>query len=58
MASGERNGTSVLTESKVRAIKLRLRMGEAVRALAREYGVARNTITFIAKGEHWKHVNW
>ena len=55
-ARGSRVGTARLTEAQVMDIKARLRGGQSQRSVAREFGVHRSTIRFIAKGIWWKHV--
>lgn len=54
---GSRNGRAVLSETDVRAIRLRLtgRYGE-IAALAREYGVSHSAMLSICRGRHWLHV--
>lgn len=52
--SGHKN--SKLNETKVASILRRLASGEALCALAREYGVANNCIFSIKHRETWAHV--
>lgn len=52
---GERHPNAVLTEGDVRTIRS-LYPGETITALARRYGVARNTIRFAVDGKTWRHV--
>lgn len=53
---GEANGRAVLTADKVRAIRLRLELGDKRSALAREYGVHKTAIDRIAAGKAWASV--
>jgi hypothetical protein len=53
---GSRGTQAVLNEEKVAVIKVRLLSGDTVAAIARDYGVARSTIRWIARGRTWKHV--
>ncbi len=54
---GERQGRAKLTEANVRDILRRLADGTASpKALAAEYGVSQPTITQIARGDRWRHV--
>lgn len=53
---GERATGAILSESEVRAIKLRLRGGEKQVSLAGDFGVSAVTINNIATGKRWKHV--
>ena len=52
---GERHGVSKLTDAQVAEIKRRYRRGYGP-ALAAEFGVARHTITRIAAGKTWSHI--
>lgn len=54
--SGEKVGTSKLTETEVREIRARLAAGEGRLAVARAFGVSRPQIRRIAVGESWRHV--
>ncbi len=55
-AKGESNGAAKLTPIIVREIHRRLRSGEMKSVLAREFGVTRTAIYYIAKGKNWRHV--
>jgi DNA-binding NarL/FixJ family response regulator len=55
-ATGERNGSSVLLASDIPVIRRRLAEGEAVKAIARGYGVAPSTIRKIRDGKTWRDV--
>lgn len=56
-ARGSRVGGAKLTEALVAEIRERLKSGGRIKAmLAREYGVSKGTIGFIADGSTWKHV--
>ena len=53
---GSNNSCAKLTEEKVSRIKHRLRNGESVVVLAREYGVSHQAISLIKCGKQWRHV--
>ena len=53
---GSKNPGAVLTESKVRKIKQRLRRGENQTKIAKDVGVCKQTITLIKQGRLWSHV--
>lgn len=55
-ARGSRVGGSKLTEVDVVRIRERLTAGASQRAVAREFGVDRRSIQFIAAGRTWQHV--
>lgn len=50
---GTRNGQAVLTETDVRAIRGRIRLGETNRSIALTYGVAGATISHIKNRTTW-----
>lgn len=53
----ERNGRAKLTESQVAEIRARLnRGGETQKSMAKEFGVSRSAIQWIASGKHWTGV--
>jgi hypothetical protein len=60
--SGEKNGRARLTPEQVVEIRREYipiktgRRGRGARTIAREYGVSRNTIMKILKGENWAHL--
>jgi hypothetical protein len=54
-ARGERNGRSRLTEIQVQEIRRRYAAGERTMALAREFGVHRDTVRRILSGIRWNH---
>jgi hypothetical protein len=56
MARGERNGAAVLTEKQVIEIRKKRESGVTLRALAKEYKVAKGTILFIVQRKTWKHL--
>lgn len=56
MAFGERQGHSRLTNSQVLSIKERLRDGEKLVAIAKEYRVDETTIGKIRSGVNWKSI--
>lgn len=56
--AGAANGRHVLTDTDAAVIRHAVRLGGkrgTAAALARQYGVARSTITRIVRGETWKH---
>ena len=54
---GERNAAARLNDEKVREIRRRLGTGrEFHREIAADFGVDRNTVSRIARGEAWRHV--
>jgi hypothetical protein len=55
--SGERNGSSKLTEEQVRQIRRDYRPRIVPQSrLAAQYGVARESIRAIVRGTNWKHL--
>lgn len=56
LARGERNALAKLTEADVIDIRVRLASGETQRPLARTFGVCQATISEIARGATWRHV--
>jgi len=55
-AVGERNSHAALTESQAREIRARNPAPKDTVAVAREYGVSRNTVRSICRGETWRHL--
>ena len=55
-ARGERHPFAKFTEVRVREVRARAATGESQRALAREFGVARNLIFMIVHRQIWRHV--
>lgn len=53
---GELNFSSVLTESDVISIRLRLAAGELQVEIAKSFGVCRSTISAIKCGKTWAHI--
>lgn len=53
---GEMSGAAKLCNEKVRVIKRRLKAGHRQSDIAQDYGVAKGTIGFIARGETWSHI--
>lgn len=53
---GERQGRSVLSQEKVRCIRVALGRGARQRDLAVAFGVSRTTISSISIGKSWAHV--
>lgn len=52
---GERTGGAKLTAGKVAAIKKRLKDGETIAQVARDYDVASSTVADIKHGRTWTH---
>lgn len=55
-ARGVTQGSSKLTEEKVREIRLRCSSGEKQRDVAKSLGVRQGTVSFVVSGTTWKHV--
>jgi hypothetical protein len=55
-ARGERNKKAKLDTDKVLEIRRRLGDGEGRRCLAREFGVTKSSIGFIAQRRSWAHI--
>lgn len=58
---GRHHGTPIqsrLTEDQVQELRRRLRAGEGVTALAKEYQVERSTIHQLDRGMTWRHIAW
>lgn len=53
---GERNGTSILTDEKVRQIRLLRMQGAKVTHLARDFSVSPMTVSFIVNRKTWRHI--
>lgn len=53
---GAANGSAVLTDEKVHAIKEKLARGQSRKRLAAEYGVSVSAINAIAIGKTWTHL--
>lgn len=53
---GERNGSSKLTEEKVRLIRLRIKKGDAQQVIAKEFDVSQGAISQINQNKHWKYI--
>lgn len=53
---GGRNPKAKLTAEQVAEIRVRLANGETHRPLAKEYGVHKTAVSFIASGRTWKEV--
>lgn len=53
---GEKTGSHKLTDELVLQIRNRYSAGESSADLAEEYGVAKNTILLIVRGEKWSHL--
>lgn len=53
---GERHGCAKLTAAQIVQIRDARRAGRLHREIAKEYGVARTTVTAILRGEHWASV--
>lgn len=53
---GEQNGKARLTTRDIRLIREMVGSGMTHKAAARQFGVARTTVTAIIRGVNWKHV--
>jgi hypothetical protein len=53
---GEKVNTAKLTPRDVYAIRVRIARGEKHMPLSKEYGVAVQSIYFIAKFQTWRHL--
>lgn len=56
MPVGERSSSHKVTESQVMEIRERYASGESSRGLAREYGIGKNAVLQIIRGETWSHL--
>ena len=54
---GSLNRNSRLTENDVKIIKSRIKDGEFHKTIAKSFGVHRETVSSIARGETWKHID-
>lgn len=57
LVTGEHNSHAKLTEAQVLVIRQRFDRGDSRAAMAREYGVTRETIFAIGKRQTWKHLD-
>jgi uncharacterized protein (DUF433 family) len=55
--AGHRHGRARLTNRAVRRIRERAGQGVLHDTLAKDYGVTRKTVSAIARGKRWKHVD-
>ncbi len=55
-ATGGRSGRARLTETDVASIRKRVSEGESQSAIAKEYGMRKQTINMAVMGHTWKHV--
>ncbi|MFE2998000.1 HNH endonuclease signature motif containing protein [Nocardia sp. NPDC059246] len=55
-ASGSKNGSSKLTEVKVRQIKAEISAGDTQQVIAHRHGVTAGCVSHIATGRTWGHV--
>lgn len=53
---GERNHAAKLTEAGVAEIRRRRASGEALKSIAKDYGVSDRTVSKIARRQRWQHV--
>jgi hypothetical protein len=53
---GVKNGSAILDDFAVRAIRTRVAGGERQADVARAYGVTRKAVNEIIRGRTWKHV--
>ncbi len=56
IANGEAQGLSVMTEEKVRELRVRVAAGEKQMYLAPEYGICQATVSQIIRRVTWRHV--
>lgn len=56
LATGERNGSAILQERLVRAIKIMIAKKYTLGEIAEIFETGTSTIHRIKKGTHWKHV--
>ena len=56
MPKGEQKCNAILTEEKVREIRVKYKAGAYQRELAAEYGVSPDTIRSCVNRKSWKHV--
>jgi hypothetical protein len=56
IALGEKTAAAKLTAEEVKTIKARLASGETHEAIAKDFRVARSSVTRIAIGTTWRHV--
>lgn len=52
---GSNNGNAKLTDADIVQIRKRLAKGETGAAIARDYGMTRQAINQIRRGEKWRH---
>lgn len=53
---GQKLWNSKFTENQVKEIKQRLKKGESVTIIAKDYSVTKGTISHIKNGRNWKHI--
>jgi hypothetical protein len=56
IAAGERSGATALTAEQVIAIRQAKRAGVRTPVIAKQYGIGKNTVNRIYKGQAWKHL--
>lgn len=56
IAAGERSGATALTAEQVIAIRQAKRAGVRTPDIAKQYGIGKNTVNRIYKGQAWKHL--
>jgi len=55
-SSCEKNGSAVLDRKKVLEIREKAKDGQSHRSIAKEYGVAKSTVTFIIQRKTWVNI--
>lgn len=55
-AKGERHGAAKLTDKAVRNIRLLIQAGHLLREVAAQFGVDESTVSNVARGKTWNHV--
>lgn len=55
--AGESNGCSKLTENDIKVIKERLKDGQQLTSIGKEFNVSRTLISYIRSGKLWSHVS-
>jgi len=56
--NGEDNNMSKLTENQIRDIRKRRLNGESLMIIAKDYNIAFQTVSKIARGDRWKHLDF
>ena len=56
IAKGDQNGLSKLREIDIPAIRIKAAKGITFTDIAKEFGVSRSAIGYVAHAKTWKHV--